>query len=81
VICRSGRCAWDTLDRSAFAARASGYAGTVDVEVVGGRRGQDLFGGPPATSQQQFNEPLQVDHAESSWRQQPNPCAPSTSLP
>jgi hypothetical protein len=35
----------DTLDRSAFAARARGYAGTVDVEVVGGRRGQDLFGG------------------------------------
>jgi hypothetical protein len=35
----------DTIDRSAFAARARGYAGTVDVEVVGGRRGQDLFGG------------------------------------
>ncbi|HET9361768.1 MAG TPA: hypothetical protein VFO58_18580 [Vicinamibacterales bacterium] len=35
----------DTLDRSAFAARARGYAGTIDVEVVGGRRGQDLFGG------------------------------------
>ena len=35
----------DTQDRSAFAARARGYAGTVDVEVVGGRRGQDLFGG------------------------------------
>jgi hypothetical protein len=35
----------DTLDRSAFAARARGYAGTMDVEVVGGRRGQDLFGG------------------------------------
>lgn len=35
----------DTLDRSAFAARARGYAGTVDVEDVGGRRGQDLFGG------------------------------------
>ena len=35
----------DTLDRSAFAARARGYAGTVDVEVAGGRRGQDLFGG------------------------------------
>ena len=35
----------DTLDRSAFAARARGYAGTVDVEVVGGRRGQDLVGG------------------------------------
>ena len=35
----------DTLNRSAFAARARGYAGTVDVEVAGGRRGQDLFGG------------------------------------
>ena len=35
----------DTLDRSAFAARARGYAGTIDVEVVGGRRGLDLFGG------------------------------------
>lgn len=35
----------DTLDRSAFAARARGYAGTVDVEVAGGRRGQDLFAG------------------------------------
>ena len=35
----------NTLDRSAFAARARGYAGTVDVEVVGGRRGQDLFAG------------------------------------
>jgi hypothetical protein len=35
----------DTLDRSAFAARARGYVGTVDVEVAGGRRGQDVFGG------------------------------------
>lgn len=35
----------DTLDRSAFVARARGYARTVDVEVAGGRRGQDLFGG------------------------------------
>ena len=35
----------DTLDRSAFVARARGYAGTVDVEVAGGRRGQDLFSG------------------------------------
>lgn len=34
-----------TLNRSAFAARARGYAGTVDVEVAGGRRGEDLFGG------------------------------------
>jgi len=35
----------DTLDRSAFAARARGYAGDVDVEIAVGRRGQDLFGG------------------------------------
>jgi hypothetical protein len=35
----------DTVDRSAFAARARGYTGAIDVEVVGGRRGQDLFGG------------------------------------
>ena len=35
----------DTLDRSAFAARVRGYAGTIDVEVVGGRRAEDLFGG------------------------------------
>ena len=35
----------DTLDRSAFVARARGYAGAIDVEVAGGRRGQDLFGG------------------------------------
>ena len=35
----------DTLDRSSFAVRARGYAGTIDVEVVGGRRAEDLFGG------------------------------------
>ena len=35
----------NTLDRSAFAARARGYAGTIDLEVVSGRREQDLFGG------------------------------------
>ena len=35
----------DTLDRSAFAARARGYSGVIDVEVVGGRRAGDLFGG------------------------------------
>jgi hypothetical protein len=35
----------NSLDRSAFAARARGYAGRMDVEVVGGRRGEDLFGG------------------------------------
>jgi hypothetical protein len=35
----------NTLDRSAFVARARGYAGTIDVEAVGGRRGEDLFGG------------------------------------
>ena len=40
----------DTLDRSAFAARARGYAGNVDVEVAGGRRGQDLFAGVTSSS-------------------------------
>ena len=35
----------DSLDRSVFAARARGYTGIVDVEIVGGRRAQDLFGG------------------------------------
>jgi hypothetical protein len=35
----------NSLDRSAFAARARGYTGRMDVEVVGGRRGEDLFGG------------------------------------
>lgn len=35
----------ETVERSAFAARARGFAGTADVEIVGGRRGQDLFGG------------------------------------
>jgi hypothetical protein len=35
----------DTFDRSAFAARARGYNGAIDVEVAGGRRGQDLFAG------------------------------------
>ena len=34
-----------TLDRSAFAARARGYAGVMDVEVAAGRRAEDLFGG------------------------------------
>ena len=34
-----------TLDSSAFAARARGYARLMDVEVVGGRRAEDLFGG------------------------------------
>lgn len=33
------------LDRSAFGVRARGYAGVIDVEVVGGRRAEDLFGG------------------------------------
>lgn len=33
------------LDESAFGARARGYAGRIDVEVVGGRRGRDLFSG------------------------------------
>lgn len=35
----------DRLDRSAFAVRARGYAGIIDVEVVAGRRADDLFGG------------------------------------
>lgn len=33
------------LDQSAFAGRLQSYAGTVDVEIVGGRRARDLFGG------------------------------------
>ena len=32
-------------DRSVLAARARGYAGSVDIEVMGGRRARDLFGG------------------------------------
>ena len=35
----------NTLNDSAFAARVRGYAGTMDLEVVGGRRAQDLFAG------------------------------------
>ena len=34
-----------TLHDSAFAARVERYAGTMDLEVVGGRRAQDLFAG------------------------------------
>jgi hypothetical protein len=34
-----------TLNDSAFAARVRGYAGNFDLEVVGGRRAQDLFAG------------------------------------
>jgi hypothetical protein len=34
-----------TLDQSAFAARLRGYAGPIDVEVMGGRRGRDGFAG------------------------------------
>jgi hypothetical protein len=34
-----------TWDRSAVAARARGYAGSIDVEVMAGRRAGDLFGG------------------------------------
>lgn len=34
-----------TLDATALAARARGYAGSIDVELVGGRRARDLFGG------------------------------------
>ena len=35
----------ESVDRSAFAARLRGYAGKADVELVGGRRARDLFGG------------------------------------
>ena len=35
----------DGVDRSAFGARLRGYAGKADVELVGGRRARDLFGG------------------------------------
>ena len=35
----------NTMDRSAFVTRARGYAGAIDMEVAGGRRGEDLFGG------------------------------------
>jgi len=34
-----------SIDESAFAGRLRGYAGRADVEVVGGRRAQDWFGG------------------------------------
>jgi hypothetical protein len=34
-----------TWDRSAVAARVRGFAGPIDVEVMGGRRAQDWFGG------------------------------------
>ncbi|MEO8484679.1 MAG: hypothetical protein ABI634_20925 [Acidobacteriota bacterium] len=34
-----------TVDQSAFGARIRGYAGPIDVEVMGGRRGRDGFGG------------------------------------
>ncbi len=33
------------IDRSAFAARLRGYAGKADLELVGGRRARDVFGG------------------------------------
>ncbi|MFA5910521.1 MAG: hypothetical protein WC815_17185 [Vicinamibacterales bacterium] len=32
-------------DQSAVAARVRGYAGAVDIEVIGGRRARDVFGG------------------------------------
>ena len=34
-----------TLDASAFGARFRGYARSLDIEVIGGRRARDLFGG------------------------------------
>ena len=35
----------DSISRSSFAARLRGYANRADVEIVGGRRARDLFGG------------------------------------
>ncbi len=35
----------ESVDESAFASRLRGYAGRVDVELVGGRRARDVFGG------------------------------------
>jgi hypothetical protein len=39
-----------TIDDSAFAARVRGYAGKVDVELVGGWRARDVFGGTTASA-------------------------------
>ncbi|MGE5246152.1 MAG: hypothetical protein ACM3SQ_18150 [Betaproteobacteria bacterium] len=39
-----------TIDTSVFAARLRGYAGRADVEVVGGRRARDDFGGLTASA-------------------------------
>ncbi|HEU4934918.1 MAG TPA: hypothetical protein VFT39_00590 [Vicinamibacterales bacterium] len=62
----------DTLDRSAFAVRARGYAAIIDVEVVGGRRAEDLFGGVTSSAAvgdveihgeaAAFRVPSRVDH-------------------
>jgi hypothetical protein len=35
----------ESVDDSAFAGRLRGYAGNMDLELVGGRRGRDLFSG------------------------------------
>ncbi len=35
----------ETIDESAFAGRLRGYAGNIDLELVGGRRARDLFAG------------------------------------
>jgi hypothetical protein len=35
----------ESLDGSALAVRARGYAGSIDLELIGGRRGRDVFGG------------------------------------
>ena len=40
----------DTVDRSTAAARFRGYAGNADVEIVGGRRARDLFGGAASSA-------------------------------
>ena len=63
----------DRLDRSAFAARARGYASIIDVEIVGGRRAEDLFGGVTSSAAvgdaevhgeaAAFRVPSGVDHA------------------
>ena len=39
-----------TWDRSLVAARIRGYRGTVDLEAMGGRRAQDVFGGTTASA-------------------------------
>jgi hypothetical protein len=40
----------EAFDDSAFAGRMRGYAGKVDMELVGGRRGRDLFAGATSSA-------------------------------